>query len=103
MALSKDERKTLIGLLEDLSPAQLSTLVGAVGEPNSRIGTSTESANFALLKKLCEFGIAEEVPLEVDLPPNLQAVLRAVLICESAKPEIAKLLAQLTRGPDQNS
>ena len=103
MALSEDERATLMGLLEDLSPAQLSTLVVALGEPESQIGTSSESANYAFLKKLCEFGIAEEVPLEVDLPPDLQAVLRAVLICENAKPEIANLLAQLTQGPNQAS
>ena len=102
MVLSVHERDSLIGLLEDLTQGELSTLVVALGELKSQIGTSTDSANYAFLKRLCELGFAEEVPLDVDLPPDLQAVLRSVLISESAKPEITDLLKQLSRMPGRS-
>lgn len=103
MTLSEEDRDSLIGLLKGLSEAQLSTLVAAIGEPESQIGTSTDSANYAFLKKLCDLGVAEEVPLKVELPADRQAALRAVRIRESAKTEIASLLVHLNRGTGQGS
>ena len=85
MKLPAEDRELLIGLLRDLTPGALSTLVAALREPNSRIGTSIGSKNYVFLQKLCELGLAKEVPLEVDMPPELQAVLRSVLIDVAAK------------------
>ena len=92
MALSPEQRKILIELLNELTPGDISTLVASLSEPGSLIGTSTNSKNYAFLQKLSEWGLANEVPLKVDMPPELQAVLTSFSINEDAKTEIAKLL-----------
>jgi hypothetical protein len=92
MTLSAEERDMLIDFLRELTPGHVSTLVASLSEPGSQIGTSTDSKNYVFLQKLCELGLAKEVPLELDLPPEIQTVLTSFLIDEEAKAEIADLL-----------
>lgn len=92
MTLSADERSVLVDLLRQLTPGHVSTLVASLSEPDSRIGTSTTSRNYVFLQKLCEWGLATEKPLEVDMPAEIQAVLTSFSIHEGAKEEIAGLV-----------
>jgi len=82
----------LIDLLRGLTPGHVSTLVVSLSEPGSQIGTSTDSKNYVFLQKLCEWGLAKEVPLQLDMPPEIQAALTSFSIDEDAKAEIADLL-----------
>jgi hypothetical protein len=91
MLLSPEMTASLIALLAEMTPGQRSTLSASLTEPDSRIGTARASAHYAFLKQLCDWGLAEEFPLE-DLPPELQARLTSVAINEDAKPAIARLL-----------
>src|SRR5262245_12009495 len=102
MILSPEMTALLIRLLSEMTPGQISTLAASLSEPDSRIGTSTGSAHYAFLKKLCEWGLAKEVPLEVDLPPELRTRVTSVSINADAKVAIAPLLesASRNRGPD---
>ena len=79
-------------LLSELTPGHVSTLVASLSEPDSRIGTSTDSKNHVLLQKMSEWGLAKEVPLEVDMLPEIQAVLTSFSISEDGKTEIRGLL-----------
>ena len=92
MALSPEQREIMIELLHELTPGHISTLVASLSEPGSQIGTSTNSKNYTFLQKLSDWGLAKEVPLEVDMPPEIQAVLTSFSINEDAKTDIAKLL-----------
>jgi hypothetical protein len=94
MLITPDKKKILVGLIHNLTPGHISTLVASLREPYSQIGTSTNSENYAFLQQLSEWGLAREIPLEVDFPPEIQAVLKSFLINEDAKAEIAKLLRQ---------
>ena len=100
MILSPEMTAVLIALLSKMTPGQISTLAASLKEPDSRIGTSTSSAHYAFLKQLCEWGLAKEVPLEVDLPPELQTRVTSVAINADAKAAIGHLLesASLNRG-----
>jgi hypothetical protein len=100
MILSPEMAAPLIALLSKMTPGEISTLAASLEEPDSRIGTSTSSAHYAFLKKLCEWGLAKEVPLELDLPPELRARVTSVAINPDAKATIGDLLkaASLNRG-----
>ena len=98
MKLSAEMTATLIPLLREMTPGQISTLAASLSEAESQIGTTRSSANYAFLRKLCDAGLAREVPLEVDLPAELQANLVAVAINEEAKPALAGLLESLAHG-----
>ncbi len=102
MTLSTKKREILIELLSELTPGHISTLVASLNEPDSQIGTSVDSRNYAFLQKMSEWGLAEEVPLKVDLPPELQDVLTSFSVNEDGKAEIEKLLraASINRERD---
>ena len=51
MTLSPEQRDMLIKLLRELTPGHVSTLNVALDEPDSQIGTSTDSENYAFLPK----------------------------------------------------
>jgi hypothetical protein len=97
MALSPEEKEIFFDLLRGLTPGHASTVIASLSEPESRIGTSTDSANYAFLQQLCEWGLAKELPLEVELPPEIQSALTSFSINEDAKAEIAQLLKQASR------
>ena len=93
MTLLPEKREILIKLLGELTPGHISTLVASLSEPSSQIGTSTDSKNYAFLKKLSEWGLAEEVPLEVDMPPEIQDALTSFSLNEDGKAELKRLLS----------
>jgi len=94
MPLSPEQKQTFFELLRRLTPGHVSTVVASFDLPESRIGTSTGSPNHAFLQQLCEWGVAEELPLEVDLPPEILSTLASFSINEDAKTEIAELVDQ---------
>jgi hypothetical protein len=96
MTLSSEKREILIELLRSLMPGQISTLGLSLSERDSQIGTSTDSKNYAFLQKLSEWGFAREVPLEVDMPPEIQVKLTSFAINEDVKEGIAKLLREMS-------
>ena len=71
-------------LFKALSNAQRSTLVASIAEPGSQIGTSSDSDNYAFLRKLAEFGLAEEISLGIDLPDELGNKLTTFRISENS-------------------
>lgn len=81
-------KETIIKLLLDLSSEELSTLVAALNEPNSQIGTSKHSTNYCFLRKLVELELAEEIPLGSIMPPTVTSFR----IKDDVKPDIADLL-----------
>ena len=101
MTLSPEMTALLIALLSKMTPGQISTLAASLSEPDSRIGTSTASAHYAFLKQLCDWGLAKEVPLEVDLPPELQTRVTSVSINADAKGAIAHLLESASLNRDR--
>ena len=105
MTLSSEQRAVLIELLRKLTPGELSTVVASLSEPGSRIGTSTNSRNYAFLQQLSAWGLASELSLDVDLPPELQTVLTSFSIQEEAKAEIAELIrtASVDREHDERA
>ena len=94
MALSPDQQDIFFDLLRALTPGHASTVIASLSEPESLIGTSTDTANYAFLQKLCEWGLAKEVPLELEMPPEILSMLASFSINEDAKAEIAQLLNQ---------
>ena len=96
MELSPEMRAELISLLREMSPGQLSTLAASLSETDSQIGTSKAGPHYAFLRKLCDWGLAAEVPLDVELPAVLRDRLVSVSINEEAKEAIGKLLKSLS-------
>ena len=92
MTLSPNQKGILTALLRDMTSGHVSTLVASLGEPNSQIGTSTDSKNYAFLQKMSEWGLAEEVALEVDLPPEIRDVLTSFVVNGDGKAVIGELL-----------
>ena len=90
--LSKEQRDTLTTLLQALTPGHVSTLISSLNEADSQIGTSTDSKHYAFLNKLCEWGLAKEIGLDVDLPAGLMDGLTSFSINENDKAEIAELI-----------
>jgi len=103
MTLPAEEKDLLIELLRDLTPGHLSTLVASLSEPNSQIATSTDSKNYVFLQKLCEFGLAKKLRLDLDMPSELQAVLTSFSINENAKTEIAGFLEAMPSNMDRDT
>ena len=98
MTLLPEQREILIRLLGELTPGHISTLIASLSEPSSQIGTSTDSKNYAFLKMLCQWELAEEVPLEVDLPPEFQDTLASFSLNEDGKAELKRLLSWEREG-----
>ena len=92
MSLSPEKRATLIELLGELTPGHVSTLVASLNEPGSRIGTSTDSRNYAFLKQMSEWGLAEEVPVDIDMPPEIQAAVTSFSLNEDGRTELKRVL-----------
>ena len=90
--ISADNLDSLLELLRNMTPGHVSTLIASLNEPNSQIGTSRDSANYAFLLKLVELKLAEEIPLQVDLPGDIAEMLTTIVIKEEAKTDIVSLL-----------
>lgn len=92
MTLSAENREILLELLRGLTPGHVSTLVASLSEPGSQIGTSTDSTNFTFLQKMVELELAEEIPLEIDMPAEIQAVLTSFSVNKAGRGELQILL-----------
>lgn len=92
MSVTPEQSGVLVDLLRHMTAGHVSTIVASLREPGSRIGTSASSANYEFLRKLCDFDMAEELPLDVDLPEEVLAGLTSFVIREDAKTEIASLV-----------
>ena len=101
MALSPEQKTIFFEFLCELTPGPRSTLIASLREPGSRIGTSTDSANHAFLSQLCEWGLARELPLEVEMPPEIRSMLTTFSLNEDAGAEITRLLDQAA-GEDRS-
>jgi hypothetical protein len=101
MAISSENRETLLELLSDLTPAHVSTLVASLSHPQHQIGTATDSESFTFLQTMAELGLAEEVPLEVDMPAEILAVLRSFSVNEAGRRELEALLKAASPGSEQ--
>jgi hypothetical protein len=99
MTQSSEDREALLGLLSRLSPGELSTLVASSAEPGSQIGTSTDSENFAFLRRMADLGLAEEVPLQIDLPPEIRDLLTSFSLTKAGRKELETLLQAASLGP----
>ena len=67
-------------------------LIASLGELGSQIGTSRSSANYRLLQALCDWGMAEGLPIDVDMPPAVRAAVASFAIRDEWRTEIARLL-----------
>ena len=84
MKISNDLLHELRLLYSALSNGQRSTLTAAIRETNSQIGTTTDSRNYAFLRKLTDHGLAEELSLGVDLPVNAGGQLTSFRLSHDA-------------------
>jgi len=97
MLISAEQRHTIVGLVRALTPGQLSTIVASLGEAGSQIATSRSSTHFTLLKTLSEWGLAHEVPLDVDMPAGIKAAVTSFAIDDDARADLAMLLDDILR------
>lgn len=67
----RDETHALLDLLRHLSASDLSVLQAAVGVPGSQIATVKGSANDVFWSRLVDLGLARELTLDIELPPQL--------------------------------
>jgi hypothetical protein len=65
------DEQILLDLLRKLKPSDMSVLQASLQTPDSQIATVKGSANDALWSKLVEFGLANEMTLDVETPPSL--------------------------------
>jgi len=92
MPMSPEQREEFVRLVRELTPGQLSTLIASLGEPGSQIGTSRSSANYRLLQALCDWGMAEAVPIDADMPPAIRAAVASFAVRDESRAELARLL-----------
>ena len=71
MALHLSDLQPLEELVNALSAGDRSVLQASVDTPDSQIATVRGSANDRLWSKLAELTLAQEMPLELDIPPQL--------------------------------
>jgi hypothetical protein len=67
----KEDFRILVELLRQLTPGDRSVLQAAAQTPDSQIATVENSQNDQFWSRLVEFGLAEEMTLDVDIPPAL--------------------------------
>lgn len=86
----------LIDLVQALSPGERSVLVATLETPNSQIATVRNTPNDRLWSKLVELGLAQEMALEINLPPALAHVQpRSFALTELGRAELPQLLPAL--------
>ena len=71
MALHLSDLQQLEELVNALSAGDRSVLQASVDTPDSQIATVRGSANDRLWSKLVELTLAREMPLELEIPPQL--------------------------------
>jgi hypothetical protein len=94
MALSQEQKVSLIDAMKGLSAGDLSTIAVILKTPDSQLRTTKTSANFVFFSKLQEYGYSEQFPIDDDLPPAMLDKFADFSIREDAKPELILLLKQ---------
>jgi hypothetical protein len=83
-------------LMQRLSPGERSVLVATLETPNSQIATVRNTPNDRLWSKMLELGLAQELALEIDLPPALRHVQpRSFALTELGRAQLPELLPAL--------
>lgn len=86
----------LVQLMQRLSPGERSVLIATLETRDSQIATVSNTPNERLWSKMVELGLAQEMPLEIDLPPVLRHVQpRSFALTELGRAKIAELLPAL--------
>ena len=99
MGTSQDEQRVLIELLRKLKPSDMSVLEANLLTPDSQIATVRNSANDILWSKMAELGLAREVALEVEFPPELATFQpKSFALTEQGRSAIPKLLELISRA-----
>lgn len=62
----------LKGLVGAMNAADLSVLQATVATPDSQIATVRNSPNDRVWSRLTQLGLAQELPLELEIPPQLK-------------------------------
>jgi hypothetical protein len=92
MPLSRDDQRLLPALIWSLKPSDLSVLQAHLQEAGaSQIGTAKNSGNDIFYSKLQALGLAREVPLSLDLPPEALEALKNIktfTLTEAGKAEL---------------
>jgi hypothetical protein len=87
------DTQELLQLVQHLSPGERSVLVATLETPDSRIATVRNTANDRLWSRLVELGLAQEMTLEIDLPPALQHVQpRSFALTELGRVKVRQLV-----------
>jgi hypothetical protein len=68
-----DDTRELLQLIRLLKPPDMSVLQVAIDVPGSQIATVKNSANDVLWTKMEKSGFARQVPLEIEIPPDLKS------------------------------
>lgn len=92
MVLSREDRAELAKLFETLTPDHVSSIVAALGEPGSLIGTAKDSTKYTFFQKMAALGLAVEVPLPEEFDPEVRASITSFALSAEAGPEIESLL-----------
>jgi hypothetical protein len=87
------DTQELLQLVQRLSPGERSVLVATLETPDSQIATVRSTPNDRLWSKMVELGLAQEMTLEIDLPPALQHVQpRSFALTDLGRARVRQLL-----------
>jgi hypothetical protein len=87
------DTQELLQLMQRLSPGERSVLAATLETPDSQIATVRNTANDRLWSKMVELGLAQEMTLEINLPPALQHVQpRSFALTELGRVKVRQLL-----------
>lgn len=87
------DTQELLQLMQRLSPGERSVLAATLETPDSQIATVRNTPNDRLWSKMVELGLAQEMTLEIDLPPALQHVQpRSFALTELGRVKVRQLL-----------
>lgn len=96
MLLSPDDQRAVLGLIWSLKPSDLSVLQVYLQESgDARIGTAKDSGNDIFYSHLERLGLAREIPLGLDSPPQAPQTLeqlKTFSLTESGKAELLTLI-----------
>ncbi|HEV3113306.1 MAG TPA: tetratricopeptide repeat protein [Candidatus Binataceae bacterium] len=96
MQLSQDDQRAILGLIWSLKPSDLSVLQMYLQEAGeAQIGTAKDSGNDIFYSHLERLGLAREVPLGLDSPPQAPQAfeqLKTFTLTEPGKAELLTLI-----------
>lgn len=103
MGNMNEDEQGVIDLLRSLKPSDLSILDAALATPDSQIATVRNSPNDMLWSALERLGLAQEVVLDIEIPPMLKNFHpKSFAITDRGNAEIPRLL-KLAREETVNS